>query len=94
MHGVSLDRINLNKAKEAVTHGGLGVITAGIFIFKIFWFFKCSTTTTGVFLAGEMAGSGVLALPNAMMGTGGELEPGDCTISGVGVVIIKFNVDI
>ena len=53
VHGVSLDRINLNKAKEAVTHGGLGVITAG------------------VFLAGEMAGSGVLALPAAMVGTGG-----------------------
>ena len=53
VHGVSLDRINLNKKKEVVTHGGLGVITAG------------------VFLAGEMAGSGVLALPGAMVGTGG-----------------------
>lgn len=55
VHGVSLDRINLNKAKEVVTQGGLGVITAG------------------VFLAGEMAGSGVLALPFAMKGAGGWL---------------------
>ena len=53
VHGVSLDRISLSKA--AVTQGGLGVITAG------------------VFLAGEMAGSGVLALPYAMAGTGGEV---------------------
>ena len=37
---------------QVVTHGGLGIITAG------------------VFLAGEMAGSGVLALPFAMVGTG------------------------
>ena len=35
VHGVSLDRINLNKAKEAVTHGGLGVITAGMYIMEI-----------------------------------------------------------
>ena len=52
VHGVSVDKISLSKA--AVTQGGLGVITAG------------------VFLAGEMAGSGVLALPYAMTGTGGE----------------------
>ena len=51
VHGVSVDRVSLSKA--AVTQGGLGVLTAG------------------VFLAGEMAGSGVLALPYAMAGTGG-----------------------
>ena len=53
MHGVSHDKLNslLNK-EAAITHGGLGIITAG------------------VFLAGEMAGSGVLALPYAMLGTG------------------------
>ena len=56
VHGVSVDRISLSKAAAAVTQGGLGVITAG------------------VFLAGEMAGSGVLALPFAMAGTGGERE--------------------
>jgi len=47
VHGVS----PINK-QEVISHGGLGVITAG------------------VFLAGEMAGSGVLALPYAMVGTG------------------------
>ena len=53
MHGVSSEKLNLPINKEAaITHGGLGIITAG------------------VFLAGEMAGSGVLALPFAMMGTG------------------------
>ena len=53
MHGVSHDKLNSALGKgAAVTTGGLGVITAG------------------VFLAGEMAGSGVLALPNAMLGTG------------------------
>ena len=49
--GWCVDRISLSKA--AITQGGLGVLTAG------------------VFLAGEMAGSGVLALPYAMAGTGG-----------------------
>ena len=29
-----------------------------------------SVLTATIFLAGEMAGSGVLALPNAMVGTG------------------------
>ena len=38
--------------KEVVKHGGLGILTAAIF------------------LSGEMAGSGVLALPAAMIGTG------------------------
>jgi len=52
VHGVSHERLGLPINKEAVVHGGLGVITAG------------------VFLAGEMAGSGVLALPYAMTGTG------------------------
>lgn len=53
VHGVSHDKLNSALGKgPAVTAGGLGVITAG------------------VFLAGEMAGSGVLALPNAMTGTG------------------------
>lgn len=54
VHGVSHDKLHsaLGKGAAAVTSGGLGVITAG------------------VFLAGEMAGSGVLALPNAMVGTG------------------------
>ena len=52
VHGVSHERLGLPINKQAVTHGGLGVITAG------------------VFLAGEMAGSGVLALPFAMVGTG------------------------
>ena len=53
VHGVSHDKLNSALGKgAAVTTGGLGVITAG------------------VFLAGEMAGSGVLALPNAMLGTG------------------------
>ena len=53
VHGVSHDKLNSALGKgAAVTTGGLGVITAG------------------VFLAGEMAGSGVLALPNAMIGTG------------------------
>ena len=54
MHGVSHDKLSsaIGKQTAAVTTGGLGVITAG------------------VFLAGEMAGSGVLALPNAMIGTG------------------------
>merc|ERR1719295_815268 len=42
----------LEVTKEVVKQGGLGVITAAIF------------------LAGEMAGSGVLALPAAMLGTG------------------------
>jgi len=42
----------LEATKEVVKHGGLGIITAAIF------------------LAGEMAGSGVLALPAAMIGTG------------------------
>ena len=57
MHGVSHDKLNsaLGKGAAAVTTGGLGVITAG------------------VFLAGEMAGSGVLALPNAMVGTGEDM---------------------
>ena len=41
----------LEVTKEVVKQGGLGVITAAIF------------------LAGEMAGSGVLALPAAMLGT-------------------------
>merc|ERR1719150_3178947 len=53
VHGVSHERLSLASAKQqVVTHGGLGIITAG------------------VFLAGEMAGSGVLALPFAMVGTG------------------------
>ena len=53
MHGVSAEKLNLPINKETVvTHGGLGIIAAG------------------VFLAGEMAGSGVLALPFAMLGTG------------------------
>jgi len=39
-------------SQEVVKHGGLGILTATIF------------------LAGEMAGSGVLALPAAMIGTG------------------------
>ena len=53
VHGVSHDKLHSALGKgPAVTAGGLGVITAG------------------VFLAGEMAGSGVLALPNAMTGTG------------------------
>jgi vesicular inhibitory amino acid transporter len=50
VHGVA-SSANLEIPGE-VKHGGLGVITAAIF------------------LAGEMAGSGVLALPNAMVGTG------------------------
>ena len=41
----------LEVTKEVIKQGGLGVITAAIF------------------LAGEMAGSGVLALPAAMLGT-------------------------
>jgi len=45
----------LELGKEAVKQGGLGVITAAIF------------------LSGEMAGSGVLALPAAFIGTGGIL---------------------
>ena len=56
VHGVSHDKLHsaLGKGAAAASAGGLGVITAG------------------VFLAGEMAGSGVLALPNAMVGTGEE----------------------
>jgi len=50
VHGVA-SSANLEITKE-VKQGGLGVITAAIF------------------LAGEMAGSGVLALPFAMLGTG------------------------
>ena len=50
MHGVA-SQVNL-KLTEEVKQGGLGVMTAAIF------------------LAGEMAGSGVLALPAAMLGTG------------------------
>jgi len=53
VHGVA-SSANLQITKE-VKHGGLGVITAAIF------------------LSGEMAGSGVLALPAAMIGTGGWL---------------------
>ena len=49
--GASTEKLEVTK--EVVKHGGLGVITAAIF------------------LAGEMAGSGVLALPAAMIGTGG-----------------------
>jgi len=45
----------LELGKEAVKQGGLGIITAAIF------------------LSGEMAGSGVLALPAAFIGTGGIL---------------------
>jgi len=45
----------MEMAKEIVKQGGLGVVTAAIF------------------LSGEMAGSGVLALPNAFVGTGGIL---------------------
>jgi len=48
--GASSEKLEVTK--EVVKHGGLGVITAAIF------------------LAGEMAGSGVLALPAAMLGTG------------------------
>ena len=51
VHGVA-SATNLEIPKDA-QRGGLGVITAAIF------------------LAGEMAGSGVLALPFAMLGTGG-----------------------
>jgi vesicular inhibitory amino acid transporter len=47
--GASTEKLEVTK--EVVKHGGLGVITAAIF------------------LAGEMAGSGVLALPAAMLGT-------------------------
>jgi len=50
VHGVA-SQVNL-KLTEEVKQGGLGVMTAAIF------------------LAGEMAGSGVLALPAAMLGTG------------------------
>ena len=49
--GASMEKLEVTK--EVVKQGGLGVITAAIF------------------LAGEMAGSGVLALPAAMLGTGG-----------------------
>jgi len=48
--GASMEKLEVTK--EVVKQGGLGVITAAIF------------------LAGEMAGSGVLALPAAMLGTG------------------------
>jgi len=51
VHGVA-SSANLQKISGEVKQGGLGVLTAAIF------------------LAGEMAGSGVLALPNAMLGTG------------------------
>ena len=54
VHGVA-SSANLQITKE-VKHGGLGVITAAIF------------------LSGEMAGSGVLALPAAMIGTGNVLS--------------------
>ena len=52
VHGVA-SSANLQIPQD-VKKGGLGVLTAAIF------------------LAGEMAGSGVLALPNAMVGTGEE----------------------
>lgn len=51
--GVASEKLELGK--EAVQHGGLGIITAAIF------------------LSGEMAGSGVLALPASFVGTGGLL---------------------
>jgi len=48
--GSSPEKVQVTK--EVVKHGGLGILTAAIF------------------LSGEMAGSGVLALPAAMIGTG------------------------
>ena len=49
--GDSTEKIT-NGRESVARRGGLGVVTAAIF------------------LAGEMAGSGVLALPAAMLGTG------------------------
>ena len=50
-----------------------------------------TVVTAALFLAGEMAGSGVLALPNAMIGTGeSAVVIGISLTPGAGVSILKM----
>ena len=49
--------------------------------------------TAAIFLAGEMAGSGVLALPNAMVGTGNKQEPNMLDTNVTNVRLVWFGTD-